>query len=157
MIPLSVSEISALDGFFDEDGRAGIGYSSSWIASRDLFHIWKWAPVVTTRNMCFVTAWLLPQVTWDIASPPTSLSPWVSPRETWWRVSLLKMNNVLQHRWMGKIFHFASFISVCGLKSILIFVGILKTIIMPSGNENQYFALWQWCINENDDFNNDDL
>ena len=141
MIPLSVSEISALDGFCDEDGRAGIGYSCSWIASRDLFHIWKWAPVVTTRNMCFVTAWLLPQVTWDIASPPTSLSPWVSPRETWWRVSLLKMNIALQHRWMGKIcsiclFHFCvwskNHFNICYQKgSCMDF-------------ENHYYALWQW-------------
>ena len=31
MIPHSVSEISALDGFCDGRGRGGIGYSSSWI------------------------------------------------------------------------------------------------------------------------------
>ena len=38
MIPLSASEISALDGFCDSArgrARAGIGYSSSWIQVED--------------------------------------------------------------------------------------------------------------------------
>ena len=41
MIPLSVSKISALDGFCDGRGRAagrGIGYSSSWILTAHILY-----------------------------------------------------------------------------------------------------------------------